>query len=221
MEFPAPSARLSKLAHQTRALTLLSVGSFAILGGWVLAFGGGGADLLFINFAIALTWLGALLHLVAWAHLAVGLPSRSLVRGIFGLSLLAFTLGIVTLPYAFPTRGWVPAWFAILFAGIFVLVPSIYGPVIALQGTIFMLMSGHLRPDIRWLTAKLAALSLMILGAFALSMQVSNTPFLESPFAAPFLSLGGFAGFAYMALRLAWGGGSRDERQARLRAVSW
>lgn len=188
---------------------------------WILAAGSSGGDLLWINFAIIFLWIGAFLHLGAWAHLAVGLSSRSLARGVFHLSILAFALGILTLPHAFPPRGWVPVWFFLLLTGFFVLVPSIYGPVVALHGAIFMLTSGHLRSRVRWFAAKIAALSLMVFGSSALLMQILNPGLQGPPLAAPFLSLAGLTGFLYLTLRLAWGGGDPDEREERLRAVSW
>ena len=137
------------------------------------------------------------------------------------MSILAFTVGILTLPYAFPYQGWFPAWLFLLLSGFFVLVPSIYGPVVALHGTIFMLTSDDLPSELRGLAAKLAAVSLMVLGSYTLLMQVLNPSLLEPLVVAPFLGFAGITGFLYLALRLAWGGRAPEEREERLRAVAW
>ena len=202
-------------------MTLLATGSLTILVSWILAVSSRGSGLLWINFAIVLVWIGAFLHLVAWGHLAASLRSRSPAQGIFALTILALTVGILTLPYALPYQGWFPPWLFLLLSGFFVLVPSIYGPVVALHGTIFMLTSDDLPSEIRGLTAKLAAVSLMVLGSYTLLMQVLNPSLLEPLLTAPFLSFAGLTGFLYLALRLAWGRGDLEEREERLRGVSW
>ena len=180
-----------------------------------------GGDPLLLNFAMILAWLGALLHFGAWGHFAFGLPSRSLARKAFGWSIVAFNVGIVTLPYALPPlMGWSP-WSFLIFTGFFVLVPSIYGPVVVLHGIIFILSGGRVQSEIRQMVAKLAALSLLVFGSFALIMQVLNPGSLSPLLAAPLMSLAGLTGFSYLAIRLAWGGGDPEDRAERLRAVSW
>ena len=212
---------LASTAHLTRALSLLAVGSLIVLVSWIMVAGSIGGDPLLVNFAMILAWLGALLHFGAWGHFAFGLPSRSLGRKAFGLSIVAFTVGMITLPYALPPlMGWSP-WFFLLFTGFFVQVPSVYGPVVASHGIIFIRSGGHVQSSRRQWVAKLAALSLLVFGSFALIMQVLNPGSLNPLIAAPLMSLAGLTGFSYLAIRLAWGGGDPEEREERLRAVSW
>ncbi|MDX1534163.1 MAG: hypothetical protein R3291_00895, partial [Thermoplasmata archaeon] len=130
-----PTPGLVRDALRTRALTLLSVGSFLILISWALAAIGIRGDLLFLNLAMMFAWIGAFVHYTAWGHLAFGLPRRSAAWLAFGLAVIVFSIGILTLPYALPPLGWFASpWFLVLFLGFFFQLPSPVGAGVALHG---------------------------------------------------------------------------------------
>jgi len=209
-----------------RPTAVLAVGSLLLLAGWLGWFLLGWTSDATLWILIC-GWGAVGIHSLAWASLGraiIDAPRegssllRTQIAATFAASLLGFSVGLLTLPAAFPEpAGWGGILGAyLIFYGAFPYVPSVFAPVATAHAVIFLLV-GRGQGSRRDSFATIAGSGLIII--VSLTGLVLQLAFKETLFPAlttPVWILAGLTSFGYV---IVWRGLRREPVVPRARTT--
>lgn len=157
------------LSDLMRASKFLALGSLLLLVGILSPL------YLYYLYTYPVISLALALHGAGWFILGRALGS-GLTRWMFRGSVIAFAVGLVTLPFvpAPPVPGafaWVP--FAFLPSGGFAFIPSVFGPVVIAHGFLFLVLSHSMKLELSRVLIAVGSVYLIAVALIALSVQLS------------------------------------------------